>query len=73
MQKQRKRRTTFRRQSLPHRSRKMSFERIEVSFQGSVRAFIVAFRLYNIFLKTKTQKNETVKREGLLSLEIMHI
>ena len=33
----------------------------------------VAIRWYNIYLKTKTQKNETVKREGLLSLEIMHI
>ena len=40
MQKQRKRGRTFRRQSLPHHSRKMSFECIEVSFQGSVRAFM---------------------------------
>ena len=40
MQKQRKRGRTFRRQSLPHRSRKMFFECIEVSFQGSVRAFM---------------------------------
>ena len=40
LQKQRKRARTFRVQSLPHRSRKMSFECIEVSFQGSVRDFM---------------------------------
>ena len=37
---------------------------------------IVAIRLYKIYLKKqkkKKQKNETVKREGLSSLEIMHI
>ena len=37
----------------------------------------VAIRLYNIYLKKKKkkkkQKNETVKRDGLSSLEIMHI
>ena len=40
MQKQRKRGRSFRHQSLPHRSRKMSFERIKICFQGSVRAFM---------------------------------
>ena len=40
MQKQRKRGRSFRRQSLPHHPSKVSFERIEVCFQGSVRAFM---------------------------------
>ena len=40
MQKQRKRGRSFRCQSLPRRSRKMSFERIEVCSHGSVRAFM---------------------------------
>ena len=40
MQKQRKRGRSFRPRSSPHRSRKMTFERIEVCFQGSVRAFM---------------------------------
>ena len=40
MQKRRKRGRSFRCQSLPHRSRKMSFEHIELCFQGSVRAFM---------------------------------
>ena len=40
MQKQRKRGRSFRRQSLPLCPRKMSLERIEVCFQGSVRAFM---------------------------------
>ena len=37
---QRKRGRSFRRQSSHHHSRKMTFERIEVCFQGSVRAFM---------------------------------
>ena len=40
MQKQRKRGRSFRHQSSPHRFRKMTFECIEVCFQGSVRAFM---------------------------------
>ena len=40
MQKQRKRGRSFKRQSSPLRSRKMTFECIEVCFQGSVRAFM---------------------------------
>ena len=40
MQRQRKRGKSFRHQTLPHRSRKMPFECIEICFQGSVRAFM---------------------------------